>query len=124
MEPELHAYLGGLTRELKGKTFAIGGAPDHVHLLIALPPTVPISDALRFIKANSSGWVHDKWPKRASFAWQLGFGAFGVSRSNAPQVIKYIENQKAHHRRVTFQEEFLDFLRKHQIEYDERYLWV
>ncbi len=92
-------------------------------MLISLPPSVSISDALRFLKSNSSGWVHNKWPRRRSFAWQLGYSAFSVSKSNVPDVLKYLNNQEAHHRRVTFKEEFVDFLRKHEIEYDERYLW-
>jgi putative transposase len=120
---ELYAYLGGLTRELKGRSYGINGTADHVHLLVSLPPTVAISDALRFLKSNSSGWVHDKWPKRRAFAWQLGYGAFSVSKSNAPEVLKYIANQEMHHRKLSFKEELIEFLKKHEIEYDERYLW-
>ena len=75
LRPELHAYLGGLTRELKGKAYGINGTDDHVHMLVSLPPVVWISDALRFINANSSGWMHDKRPRKP-FAWQPGFGAF------------------------------------------------
>jgi putative transposase len=122
IKSELFAYLGGLTRELKGKAYGINGTPDHVHLLISLPPIVSISEALRFIKSNSSGWVHDKWPRR-SFAWQLGYGAFSVSKSNAPGVLMYVGNQEAHHRKRNFKDEFVDLLRKHEIEYDERYIW-
>ena len=122
IKSELFAYLGGLTRELKGKAYGINGTADHVHLLISLPPVISISEALRFIKSNSSGWVHDKWPRR-SFAWQLGYGAFSVSKSNAPEVLMYIGNQEAHHRRRAFKDEFVDLLRKHEIEYDERYIW-
>ena len=107
---ELFAYLGGLTRELKGKAYGINGTDDHLHMLISLPPNVSTSDALRFIKANSSGWLHKKW-KRA-FAWQLGYGAFSVSKSNVPEVLRYIANQEAHHRRVTYKDEFVDFLAK------------
>ncbi len=118
---ELFAYLGGLTRELRGKAYGINGTSDHVHMLISLPPNVCMSDALRFIKANSSGWVKDKWKK--AFAWQLGYGAFSVSKSNVPEVLRYIANQEKHHRRVTFKNEFVDFLRKYEIDYDERYLW-
>ena len=123
LQPELHAYLGGLTRELKGKAYGINSTSDHAHMLISLPPVVSMSDALRFLKSNSSGWVHDKWPRRRSFAWQLGYGAFSVSKSNVPEVLKYVSNQEAHHRHVTFKEEFVDFLIKHEIEYDERYIW-
>lgn len=118
---ELFAYLGGLTRELRGKAYGINGTNDHVHMLISLPPNISTSDALRFIKANSSGWVSDKWKK--AFAWQLGYGAFSVSKSNVPEVLRYIANQEKHHRRVTFKNEFVDFLRAHDIDYDERYIW-
>ena len=124
LRPELYAYLGGLTRAQKGRSYGINGTADHVHLLVSLPPTVAISDALRFLKSNSSGWVHDKWPKRRTFAWQLGYGAFSVSKSNVPEVLKYIANQEAHHRKLSFKEEFIEFLKKHEIEYDERYLWL
>ena len=123
LKRELYAYLGGLTRELKGKSYGINGTSDHVHILISLPPVVSISEALRFIKSNSSGWVHDKWPRRRSFSWQLGYGAFSVSKSNVPGVLKYIRNQETHHRKVTFKEEFIDFLVKHEVLYDERYIW-
>jgi REP element-mobilizing transposase RayT len=123
LKVELYAYLGGLARELKGKAYGINGTTDHVHMLISLPPVVSMSDALRFLKSNSSGWVHDKWPRKRSFAWQLGYGAFSVSKSNVPNVLTYLSNQEAHHRRITFKEEFVDFLVRHEIEYDERYIW-
>ena len=96
---------------------------DHVHMLISLPPVVSISDALRFIKSNSSGCIHDKWPKRRAFSWQLGYGAFSVSKSNVRGVLKYIQDQETHHRKTTFKEEFIDFLVKNEIDYDERYIW-
>ena len=123
MQPELHAYLGGLAREIGGTALAINSVADHVHMLIELPPVIALSEALRLIKANSSKWVHERWPDQVTFAWQLGFGGFSVSRSNVPDVLTYIDNQAEHHRSITFQEEFLGFLRKHQIEYDERYIW-
>ncbi|HET6890163.1 MAG TPA: IS200/IS605 family transposase [Pyrinomonadaceae bacterium] len=122
IEPELHRYLGGLTRDLKGKAYGINGTIDHVHMLVSLPPVVSISDALRYLKANSSGWVHNKWPSKP-FAWQLGYGAFSVSKLSVPEVLRYIARQKEHHRKVTFKEEFLEFLIKYGIEYDERYIW-
>ena len=120
---ELHAYLGGLARELEGKAYGINGTDDHVHMLVNLPAKVSVSDAMRFIKSNSSGWVHDKWPQRRAFSWQLGYGAFSVSKSNVPAVLEYIRNQEVHHRKTTFKEELIDFLVKHEIEYDERYIW-
>jgi putative transposase len=79
---------------------------------------------MRVVKFNSSAWAHERWPERASFAWRAGFGAFSVSRSNVPAVAKYIDQQKAHHRKVTFQEEFIGLPRRHEIDHDERYLWV
>ncbi len=124
LQPELYAYLGGLARELKGKAYGINGTSDHLHMLVSLPPVVSMSDALRFLKSTSSGWVHDKWRRRRSFAWQLGYGAFSVSKSNVPEVLKYLGSQEAHHRRITFKEEFIDLLRRHEIEYDERYIWA
>src|SRR5579864_4910308 len=107
LKPALYSYLGGLTRELKGKALAVNGIADHVHLLASLPPTVSISDALRFLKANSCKWVHEKWPQRSSFVWQLGYGAFSVSKSNVPEVEDYIRNQEKHHRKFNYQEELV-----------------
>jgi putative transposase len=96
---------------------------DHVHLLISLPPMIAFSDAMRIVKANSSRWVGEKWSARKSFGWQVGYGAFSVSKSNVSEDVKYIQNQEAHHKKVTFQEEFIAFLKKHEIGYDERYIW-
>jgi len=123
LKPELHAYLGGLTRELKGKALAINGMEEHVQLLVSLPPTISISDTLRFLKSNSSKWVHEKWRERSTFAWQLGYGAFSVSKSNVPEVTDYVRNQEEHHRKFSYEEEFLGLLQKHEIDYDERYVW-
>ena len=127
IDPDLRArlfpYLGGIAAELGGKTLEIGGMPDHVHLLLCLPASVAIADALRVIKTNSSRWVHETWPERRTFAWQTGYGAFTVSRSNREMVAKYIAEQEEHHRRLSFQEEFMAFLKRHGVEYDERYLW-
>ena len=120
---ELHAYLGGLTRELKGKAYSVNGTEDHVHMLVSLPPVVSISDPLRFLKSNSSGWIHEKWPHRGSFAWQLCYGAFSVSQSAVHEVVQYIHDQENHHRKMTFQEELIAFLKKHEIDYDPRYIW-
>ncbi len=97
--------------------------PDHVHLLVALPPTVAMSEAVRKLKGSSSKWIHETFPERRSFAWQRGFGAFSVSRSNVPAVARYIDAQKEHHRNVTFQTELVALLRRHAIDFDDRYLW-
>jgi REP element-mobilizing transposase RayT len=92
-------------------------------LLVSLPPNIALADAVRTVKANSSRWVHQKWVSREAFAWQSGYGAFSVSQSNRAEVEKYIANQEEHHRHVSFQEEFLAFLKRHGIAYDERYVW-
>ena len=123
LKAQLYPYVVGILRELDGKTSIINGTSDHVHLLVQLPPVLSLSDAMRILKTNSSKWVHDRWPARSQFGWQTGYGAFSVSGSNADAVFGYIADQEEHHRRKTFQEEFLEYLRKHQIEYDERYIW-
>lgn len=119
----LYDYIGGIVRNEKGLLRCIGGVADHMHLLVTLPPTRAISDWMRVIKCNSSGWIHDTFADQRLFAWQDGYGAFSVSKSAMPEVERYIANQEEHHRRVTFKDEFVEFLRRNEIEYDDRYLW-
>lgn len=121
--PQLSAYLGGIVRSLDGVALAVNGVSDHVHMLISLKPTISIADAMRVVKAHSSKWLHEQWPAKRTFAWQDGYGAFTVSRSNVDAVGAYIARQEEHHRTVSFQEEFVAFLKRHEIEYDERYIW-
>ena len=121
IKAELFAYMGGLVKELKGKPIIINGMEDHVHLLILLPPNVSISDAMRFVKANSSRWAKERFG--TNFAWQKGFGAFSVSRSKVDSVTKYIKNQEEHHKGFDFKREFVSLLDKNDVEYDESYLW-
>jgi putative transposase len=123
LKPHLLSYMGGIIRELHGTALTINGTADHIHLLIGLPPTLSISDAMRILKTNSSRWVHEKWRAHSAFGWQAGYGAFSVSQSNVLAVSEYIAHQEEHHRKVSFQEEFLTFMKKHGIEYDERYVW-
>jgi len=123
IRPEMHAYLGGILRELHAAPIAIGGTADHVHLLVRLPADLAVADCLRVVKTNSSRWVKEKWPERHSFAWQGGYGAFSVSESMRGAVIRYIQDQARHHRRISFQQEFLAMLKKHDLEFDEQYLW-
>ena len=120
---DLHAYLGGILRELHATPIAIGGTTDHVHLLTRLPADLAVADCLRVIKTNSSRWVKEKWPERRSFGWQGGYAAFSVSESNRVNVIRYIQEQERHHLRISLQEEFLGLLRKQGVELDERYIW-
>ena len=125
--PELQArlwpYLGGIARENRIKAVSIGGVEDHVHLLLSLPATISISKAMQLIKGGSSKWVHDTFPEHRHFGWQEGYGAFSIGIADVERTVAYIENQVSHHRVRDFKEEFLSFLKKHGIEYDERYLW-
>jgi REP element-mobilizing transposase RayT len=120
---EVHAYLGGILREIRSTPIMINGTADHVHLLMTLPSDMAIAECLRLLKTNSSRWVKEKWPERRSFAWQSGYGAFSMSESRRASVIRYVQNQEKHHRKVTFKDEFLTFLRKHGVDFDERYVW-
>ncbi len=119
----LHQYMAGIARDEFGKALAIGGTEDHVHGLLVLPTTVCIAEAMRKWKSLSSKWVNETLSPAEHFAWQNGYGAFTVSHSNAPQVATYIEGQAEHHKRMTFQEEFIALLERHGIEYDPRYVW-
>jgi putative transposase len=120
---KLYAYLGGIVREERGILIQGGGTADHVHLLIKLPPSAAVADLLRLVKANSSKWANETGAAVGKFAWQAGYGAFSVSESQAPDVKHYIQNQAAHHRGRSFQEEFVALLERHGIDYDPRYLW-
>ena len=102
---------------------AIGGTADHVHLLTRLPANLALADCLRVVKTNSSRWVKERWSQQRNFAWQGGYGAFSVSESRRAAVIRYIRDQAQHHRRISFQDEFLVLLKNHRVEFDERYIW-
>ncbi len=121
-ESRLHSYLGGIVRGLGGVADCIGGDEDHVHILASLGATHRLADVLRKIKSSSSDWVHDVLGI-SRFGWQDGYGAFTVGRSERESVRQYIRNQKEHHRKRTFQQEYLEFLHENGIEFDERYLW-
>jgi REP element-mobilizing transposase RayT len=123
LQQRLWPYMGGIARENKMKPMAIGGIEDHAHLFLSLPSTLSIAKAIQLVKGGSSTWVHDTFPQFRDFEWQEGYGAFSVSISRVAQTIAYIKNQKEHHQKQTFEEEYLAFLKKHGIEYDERYLW-
>ncbi len=118
----LHAYHGGVARQSGAIPEAIGGVQDHVHLLLGLSATIRLADLVRDIKAVSSSWVHTEICDR-SFAWQEGYGAFTVSPSHRESVRNYIAQQEEHHRIRTFQEEYLELLKRCEVEFDERYLW-
>jgi putative transposase len=123
IQPGLYEYIGGILRERKSVLLAAGGIPDHIHLLVSLHRELSISDTLRDIKSISSLWVHENFTDHHDFAWQSGYAAFSVSYSNIDAVKTYIAGQAEHHRIKTFQEEYLEFLKRHDMEYDERYIW-
>lgn len=123
---ELHKYITGIVQNRDQKLLSIFCMPDHVHLLISIKPTISISDLVRDIKAGSSKFINDsKWIK-GKFNWQEGFGAFSYSKSQIDAVVKYILNQEEHHKKINFKDEYIDFLKKFEIEYNEKYLfeWI
>ena len=123
LEYRLSPYLGGIARENTMKALAIGGTSHHIHALLSLPATMSFAKAVQLIKGGSSKWVHDTFSEYRKFAWQEGYGAFSVSASQANRTIAYINNQKEHHRKRTFEEEFIELLDRHGVEYDRRYVF-
>ncbi len=121
-EPRLYYYIGGTVRSLGGICLELNGTEDHIHLLAKLRPDRAVSDVLRDLKANASGWMHDVFPSLKDFSWQRGYGAFTASQLHVDEVRRYIARQKEHHRKVSFHDEFIEFLKANGIEYDERYI--
>jgi putative transposase len=122
LQQRLWPFIGGIARENNMKVLAIGGVEDHLHILLSLPTTIPVAKAIQLIKGGSSKWIHETFPQHRDFAWQEGYGAFSVGISQVETTVAYIQNQKQHHRKKTFEEEFLTFLKRHGIEYDERHV--
>lgn len=123
IEERIWAYLAGIASQNKIRPIQIGGVEDHIHALLGAPAAMAPSKIAQLLKGGSSAWIHDAFPAMKAFAWQDGYGAFTVSKSGLPEVTEYIQGQREHHRTRTFQEEYLAFLRKHEVDYDERYLW-
>jgi putative transposase len=123
LQERLWPYLGGIAKANKMRALAIGGVEDHIHLLLSMPSTISIAESMQRIKGASSKWVHEEFPDRRDFAWQEGYGAFSVGVSQLNSTKRYIDNQRDHHTRQSFEEEYLAFLQKHGIEYDERYVF-
>jgi len=125
-QEELHKYISGIVQKRQQKLLAIYAMPDHIHLLVGLKPNISISDLVRDIKAGSSNFINENRWIQGKFNWQEGFGAFSYSRNQIDTVIKYIANQEAHHKKSSFKEEYIDFLKTYEIEYDENYLfeWI
>lgn len=117
---QLHAYLAGALNNMDCLALRVGGTSDHVHMLHVLARTICVADLVRELKMQSSKWAKDR---ACGFAWQAGYGAFSVSESKADEVIEYINRQAEHHRHMGFQEEYRQFLKRHGIAFDERYVW-
>ncbi len=123
IEEELFKYMSGIFREYESPVIAINGAEDHVHILVSLSRKIALSDLLEKVKKSSSKWIKTKGENYRNFYWQNGFGAFSIGQSGVEALKEYIAKQKEHHRKKTFQDEFREFLRLYNIEYDERYVW-
>ena len=118
IQPKLWAYIAGIARNHNFEAIEIGGAEDHCHALILLPAPMPLSKAVQMLKGCSSKWLNDTGAAGANFAWQEGYGAFSVSASQTDGVVEYIKSQPEHHKKRNYEEEFLEFLKRHGINYD------
>ncbi len=123
VESKLHSYMAGICNNLGCPAISVGGYTDHVHILCLLSKNISVSSLVEKIKCNSSKWVKTEGPEFYNFYWQNGYGAFSVNPAQVDVVINYIKNQHEHHRNKAFQNEFISFLKKYGVEYDERYLW-
>lgn len=122
-EDDLYKYITGIVQTNNHKLLAINGMPDHVHVFFGMRPDQSLSDLMQDIKGSSSKWINEKKFLRAHFEWQSGYGAFSYSKSQVRNVIAYINNQKVHHRKVGFLNEYKQFLKEFEIDYDERYIF-
>ena len=118
--PLMWAYVGGICKKFDIRVLAAGGMEDHIHLLLRIPPTLALAKAVLAIKSNSSRWASEEGHK---FAWQQGYGAFSVSSSIVPTVVRYIQNQEAHHRKMPFDQEFLELLKRHGVQFDPKFVF-
>jgi len=123
IRPELHPYMATVLKGVNSPAILINSVEDHAHVLFHLSKNHALCDVIESVKKDSSKWIKTKGRTYRNFHWQSGYGAFSISQSNVAQVVKYIEGQKEHHRRRTFQEEFRAFLKRYRVPYDERYVW-
>ena len=123
VEEELYKYLAGTLRNLDSPMLCAGGAEDHIHILLRLSRKIDLASLVEAIKTGSSKWIKTKGNEYREFFWQAGYGAFSIGQSGIEQLKRYIARQREHHRKKTFQQEYREFLRKYEIEYDERYVW-
>ena len=123
VESELHAYIVTTLGNMNCQSLRVNGTQDHLHILFRLARTKALSDVVQEVKTSTSKWIKQRDSRCHQFAWQDGYGAFSVSQSKAADVIRYIEGQKEHHRTQSFQDEFREFLRRYEVEFDEKYVW-
>ena len=123
VEQELHAYLGAICNRLESQSIIVGGYTDHTHILCKLSKNIPLIKILEELKSHSSKWIKTKGESYENFYWQNGYGAFSVNPFEIDKVISYIAHQREHHLKKTFQDEYRAFLKKYQVEFDERYVW-
>ncbi len=123
IEQELFQYIGGICKNIECNPVKIGGYKDHIHILCVLSRKIALMKLIEEVKSHSSKWIKTKGEKYQNFYWQRGYGSFSVNPAEIDVVVRYIENQAEHHRKKTFQEEYLAFIKKYKVEYDERYLW-
>jgi len=123
IQERLWSFMGGIARDNGITPVIIGGTSDHIHALVVLPQTLTVAKGIQLMKGGTSKFVNETFSEPTRFQWQSGYGAFSVSVSGKQDTIRYIQNQAGHHRKITFQEEFLAILKKHGLEYDERYIW-
>jgi putative transposase len=123
LREELHRYIGGILSHQECQPIMVGGVEDHVHLLCALSRTLPASELVKEVKRGSSLWIKEKGVEWRDFSWQSGYGIFSIGFSQIESVRAYIARQEEHHRKVSFQSEFRQLLKRYQIEFDERYVW-
>lgn len=120
---DLHKYIAGIIKGKDQKPIIVNGVSDHIHVFVGLKPSMAVADLVRDIKNNSSNFINDKKFVKGKFSWQEGYGSFSYSHSQIKDVYNYILNQEEHHKKKTFREEYLEFLKKFEIEYDEKYLF-
>lgn len=123
LRSEMHAVIGGTSKSLKCPPIIVGGIEDHIHLLAQQARTISLSDWVKELKRVTSIWVKNRSTEATEFGWQAGYGAFSVSHSQSPIVSKYIQDQESHHQAKDFKTEFREFLMRHEVDYDERYVW-
>jgi putative transposase len=122
-ENQLHKYLTGIVQNHDHKMLIVNGMPDHLHLVIGMRPVQSLSNLMQIVKKDSSKWINDNQFVKGKFSWQEGYGAFSYSKSQLPRLINYVENQKSHHAKKTFLKEYVEFLDKFEVAYEDRYLF-